>query len=142
MPNTQNSFEYHILRYLNRPEVNERYDLELSDLKAALPEFTLAEFEAEFPRLERLKFIGTKDHKKNKDQASLGITITDQGKIRLNQMQNHIDTLRNLAAIQSTTDKTKDKVDLIARWGLILAVISVLVGIVQTIYTILQYHGI
>jgi len=104
MPNTQNSFEYNILKYLN--ENIEKYNIQEIDLRRhfneGLKKFTSADFDNDLPKLRAANYID------NKKEHEKGLGITVDGKIRYNQLHEHIETLKS---INKVADKEKENAD-------------------------------
>lgn len=81
---TEQSFEYKALRFLN--DRFELYDISDHDLKTALFDIPLNEYNHGMTSLREIGYI------KNKDLYEKGLTITEQGKVRLQQMQRVVDS--------------------------------------------------
>jgi hypothetical protein len=101
MPNTQNSFEYKALRFLN--DRFEEYTIDETTFRAFLAEFPTIEFDEGIAKLRTNKYLSNKT---SPDRPN-GLTITPDGMKRLNRMQEHINTLDALK-ISEQKDKLID----------------------------------
>jgi len=80
---TQHTFEYKALRFLN--DRIELYNITDYSLKIALYDFPENQYIQEIDSLRNIGYI------KNKDLYEKGLSITDQGQIRLQQLQKIVD---------------------------------------------------
>jgi DNA-binding PadR family transcriptional regulator len=112
---TEKSPEYKFLRFLNTH--NEDYDIQENKLKTVLGDLTSDQFYETLQSLKKVGYIG------NKELREKGLTITDQGKLRLNQIHNVIEEEERIRQVEIGVRKN-------SKATTILAIITLLVTLI------------
>jgi hypothetical protein len=90
---TEQSFEYRALRFLN--DRIELYNIDDQSLKIALYDFPENQYSEGIDSLRKENYL------KNKDHYDKGLSITNQGQLRLQQLQSIIDKEKQESTISS-----------------------------------------
>lgn len=109
---TEQSFEYKALRFLN--DRFELYDISDHDLKTALFDIPKNEYDQGMASLREIGYI------KNKDLYEKGLTVTEQGKVRLQQMQKVVDSEKK--QLKTFWERISPIRDLIGTLGVLSAI--------------------
>ena len=112
---TDHSPEYKILRFLN--DRYELYDITDHAMRLCLYDVPKDQLESTMIRLREIKYV------KNKDLKELGLTITDEGKTRLQQMQKVVDNEKNIGSKKPIWKRFETYKDILGIAGILSAII-------------------